>query len=43
MPHQCLHCQKTRILLIEVSKYVCPFHSLGAHFYLAKAIIKEKI
>ena len=38
-----LHCQKTRILFMEVSKYVCPFHSLGAHFYLAKAIIKEKI
>ena len=27
---------------MEVSKYVCPFHSLGAHFYLAKVIKKEK-
>ena len=25
--------QKTRILFIEVSKYVCQFNSLGAHVY----------
>mgnify|MGYP001276776816 CR=1 FL=1 len=37
------HCQKIRILFIEVSKYVCQFNSLGDHVYLAKAIIKEKI
>ena len=27
----------------KVSKYLCQFNSLGAHVYLAKAIIKEKI
>ena len=37
------HCQQSRILFIEVSKYVCPFNSLVDHFYLAKAPVKEKI
>ena len=38
-----VHCQQSRILFIEVSKYVCPFNSLVDHFYLAKAPVKEKI
>ena len=38
-----LHCQKSRILFMYPSKYVCQFHSLEAAFYLAIALIKEKI
>ena len=38
-----LHCQKSRILFMYPSKYVCHFHSLEAAFYLAIALIKEKI
>ena len=37
------HCQKSRILFMYLSKYVCHFHSLEAAFYLAIALIKEKI
>ena len=37
------HCQKSRILFMYPSKYVCQFHSLEAAFYLAIALIKEKI
>ena len=32
----------SRILFIEGSTDVCPFQSLVDHFYLAKALIKEK-
>ena len=38
-----IHCQKSRILFMYLSKYVCHFQSLEAAFYLAIALIKEKI